>query len=68
MVTDVIEHAVGCGAVSGIEHLCKVHDGIAGCLLSPGQPQGRVPFQGSLSPLQLHSVLISQHPLPLLEV
>lgn len=62
VVADIVEHSVGCGAVSGIEHLWKVHDGIAGCLLSPGSPQGRVPFQGSLSPLQLHPVSVSQHP------
>lgn len=62
VVADVVEHTVGCGAVSGIEHLRKVHDGIAGCLLSRWQPQGRVPFQGSLSPWQLHPVSVSQRP------
>lgn len=62
MVTDVVEHAVGCGAVSGIEHLGKVHDGKDGCLLSPWQPQGRVPFQGTLSPLWLLPVLVNQPP------
>lgn len=32
VVADVVEHAVGCGAVSGIKHLQKkVHGGIAGC-------------------------------------
>lgn len=44
VVTDVVEHAVGRGAVSGIEHLWKVRGGTAGYLPSPWQVQGRLPL------------------------
>lgn len=45
VVANIVEHAVGRGAVSGIEHLEEVHCGIGGLLRPFFAPQGPLPTE-----------------------